>query len=82
MKHVKKASTAALQFVPLLIILMLLPFLLAFDSVMYWVARPSCLNCGSLSGFLQSSSLSVFVVSSFIGELGIGRYRFGKKKHG
>lgn len=72
--------TWTIKLTPVLIILALMPVLLAFDSIMYWVTRPTCLNCGSLTGFLQNGSLSVFVVSNYIGELGIGGYSFGKKK--
>lgn len=82
MKSEVPEQKAFLKYFPLIIILALMPLMLAYDSVMYWVTRPSCLNCGSLGSFLQNGSLSVMMVSKYIGELGFGGYSFGKKKHG
>lgn len=76
-----RLQEAVLRIIPLMIVLLLLPFLLAFDSLMYWMTRPTCLGCGSLTGFLQTSSLSVFMVSAMIGEINLMGYSFGKKNH-
>jgi hypothetical protein len=71
-----------IRYFPIVIIVALLPFMLTFDTLVYWLTRPSCLNCGSLGSFLQNNSLSFAMVSNYVGELGIGGYTFGKKKHG
>jgi hypothetical protein len=82
MKNESTVRTLFAKFFPLILIVALLPVLVAYDSVMYWLTRPSCLNCGSLGSFLQNGSLSVMMVSTYVGEIGLGGYRFGKKKHG
>lgn len=81
MKALDILHTAATKLLPLLVILVLLPVLLSFDTIMYWVGRPTCLNCGSLPEFLQNSSLTFHVVSTYVGELNILGYKFGSKKH-
>lgn len=53
--------------IPLLVFFLALPVILAFDSIMYFLTKPACLNCGSLIGFLQSGSLSVFLLTSITG---------------
>lgn len=50
-----------LLFLPILLIL---PFVIAFDSLMYFITRPSCLNCGNLVEFLKTASLSVFLLGN------------------
>lgn len=46
----------------LLGILLLVPFLLIFDSLVYFITRPACLNCGNLVEFLKEASLTVFLL--------------------
>ncbi|MBI4008938.1 hypothetical protein HY357_01780 [Candidatus Roizmanbacteria bacterium] len=48
-----------LLFVP---ILLLLPVIVVFDTLMYFITRPACLNCGNLVEFLKSSSLTIFIL--------------------
>lgn len=56
--------------IPVLLLTLLLPFMLTFDSVMYFVTRPTCLNCGSLGEYVRTSSLSVGVIGAMVGQLG------------
>ncbi len=56
-----------------LVVIILIPFIIVFDSLFYFITRPSCLNCGSIVEFLRSSSLTVM----FLGSLG---YQFKKTK--
>ena len=60
----------AVFFLPILLIL---PFILAFDALVYFITRPACLNCGNLLEFLKSASLTVFLLG------GVG-YKFRQKK--
>jgi len=59
----------AVFFLPMLLIL---PFILAFDALVYFITRPACLNCGNLLEFLKSASLTVFLLG------GVG-YKYKKK---
>lgn len=70
MKAVQKLKKIFFMIVPLLIFSLLLPFLLAFDSIMYWVTRPTCLNCGSIADYLRTSSLSAGMAVGVVGSLG------------
>jgi len=45
-------------------ILLILPFVIAFDSLIYFITRPSCLTCGNLVEFLKTASLTVFLLGS------------------
>lgn len=56
--------------IPLLLLTLLLPFLLAFDSIMYWITRPTCLNCGSLGEYVRTSSLSAVMIGSMLSNAG------------
>lgn len=56
---------------PVALLALLLPFLLAFDSVMYFVTRPTCLNCGSLGEYVRTSSLSVGMIAGIVSQLGV-----------
>lgn len=56
--------------IPLLLLTLLLPFLLAFDSIMYWITRPTCLNCGSLGEYVRTSSLSAVMIGSMLNSAG------------
>ncbi|MBP9798217.1 hypothetical protein KBC70_03670 [Candidatus Woesebacteria bacterium] len=56
--------------IPVLLLALLLPFMLTFDSVMYFVTRPTCLNCGSLGEYVRTSSLSVGVIGAMVSQLG------------
>jgi len=58
----------------LLPVLLILPFVVIFDSLVYFITRPACLNCGNLLEFLKSASLTIFLLG------GIG-YKL-KKNHG
>ncbi|OGK15346.1 hypothetical protein A2774_03370 [Candidatus Roizmanbacteria bacterium RIFCSPHIGHO2_01_FULL_39_12c] len=51
----------ALLFLPTLLIL---PIVILFDSLMYMITRPSCMSCGSLTEFLKTASLSVFLLAN------------------
>ncbi len=57
-------------FLPLILVL---PFVVIFDTLVYFITRPACLNCGNLVEFLKSASLSVFLLGGVIG------YKFKKK---
>lgn len=61
----------ALLFLPVLLVL---PFVIAFDSLTYFITRPSCLSCGNLVEFLKSASLTTFLIS------GIAGYKLKKEK--
>lgn len=54
-------------------VLLILPLVIAFDSLYYLITRPSCLNCGNLLEFLKGASLTVFL----LGNLG---YKLKNKK--
>lgn len=43
----------------LLLTLLILPFIFALDLFYFTLARPGCAACGSLSGFLSTSSLTM-----------------------
>lgn len=45
-------------------VLLLVPFLVLFDSLIYFITRPSCLNCGNLIEFLKGASLTVFMLGN------------------
>jgi hypothetical protein len=45
-------------------VFLLAPFLLTFDSLYYLIVRPSCLQCGALTDFLRSQSLTAAMLSS------------------
>ncbi len=53
-----------LLFVPVLIIL---PLVIIFDTLLYFITRPACLNCGNLVEFLKNASLSVALIGSVVG---------------
>ncbi len=76
----KMAQKIIMKLVPLVIVVAVLPFALSFDSLMYWLTRPSCLNCGSLVGFLQTNSLTAGMIVGLVGQVKIGRYSFGRKR--
>lgn len=78
--HMKIVTATLVRLVPALILIVLLPFAVSFDSIMYWLTRPSCLNCGSLMGFLQTHSMTAGVVAGLVGHVKIGGYSFGRKK--
>ena len=59
----------AVFFLPILLIL---PFILAFDTLVYFITRPACLSCGNLLEFLKTASLTVFLLG------GVG-YKLKKK---
>lgn len=46
------------------VVILLSPLLITFDSVHYLIIRPSCLNCGNLTQFLQNQSLTAAMLSS------------------
>lgn len=81
MTKTERVLEALVRIIPIVIVVALLPLFVTFDTLVFWITRPSCLNCGSLGSFLQNNSLSFVMVSTYIGQLGIGRYTFGKKKH-
>ena len=60
----------AVFFLPILLIL---PFILAFDTLVYFITRPACLSCGNLLEFLKSASLSVGLIGGYFG------YKFKRK---
>ena len=47
----------------LLLTLLILPFIFALDLVYFTLARPGCAACGSLSGFLSTSSLTLTMIN-------------------
>jgi hypothetical protein len=70
MMKVQRLHHILLLIIPGLLLALLLPFLLAFDSIMYMVTRPTCLNCGSLAEYVRNSSLSAVMVGGMINQLG------------
>lgn len=54
----------ALLFLPVLLVL---PFIAVFDTLIYFITRPACLNCGNLVEFLKTSSLSISLISTTLG---------------
>ncbi len=70
MKIMQRVQHAFLLVIPVLLLALLLPFLLAFDSVMYMITRPTCLNCGSLGEYVRSSSLSARIIAGMATQLG------------
>lgn len=46
----------------LLLTLLILPFIFALDLFYFTLARPGCAACGSLSGFLSTSSLTISII--------------------
>ncbi|OGK23980.1 hypothetical protein A2954_07440 [Candidatus Roizmanbacteria bacterium RIFCSPLOWO2_01_FULL_37_12] len=51
----------AIFFLPILLIL---PIVIAFDSLIYFITKPSCLSCNTLPDFLRTASLSVFLLTN------------------
>lgn len=43
------------------------PLLVAYDSIIYLLTRPTCLNCGDLVGFLRSGSLTASLFATTLG---------------
>lgn len=70
MTATQKVHHFLLLAIPVLLLALLLPFMLTFDSVMYFVTRPTCLNCGSLGEYVRTSSLSVGVIAGMASQLG------------
>ncbi|OGK23679.1 hypothetical protein A3A46_02020 [Candidatus Roizmanbacteria bacterium RIFCSPLOWO2_01_FULL_37_13] len=54
----------AVFFLPILLIL---PFVFAFDTLIYFITRPACLSCGNLIEFLKTASLSVALIGGVFG---------------
>ncbi len=53
------------NFILIIPVLLVVPFLVLFDTVFYFITRPSCLSCGNLLEFLKGASLTVaFLVST------------------
>ncbi|PJE60753.1 hypothetical protein COU86_02545 [Candidatus Roizmanbacteria bacterium CG10_big_fil_rev_8_21_14_0_10_36_26] len=48
------------------LLLFLLPVIVIFDLLYYLINRSSCLNCGNLSQFFSTSSLSAFLIGGFL----------------
>lgn len=44
--------------------LVVLPLILVFDSIIYFITRPSCFNCSNLVEFLKNGSLTVFLIGN------------------
>lgn len=64
MKAVRSISRLGFALVPLLFLVLILPISFTFDSLNYWMTRPTCLNCGSLVEYLKTSSLSAAMVAA------------------
>jgi hypothetical protein len=47
-------------------LIFLLPLLVAFDVIIYFATRSSCLTCGNIGEFIRTSSLSFFTVVGFV----------------
>ncbi len=73
--YLKKGGKILKKALCLLPVLLILPFLLTYDSLTYFITRPTCLNCGSLLDFLKNASLTVFLLGGTIG------YKLNKDKH-
>lgn len=56
-------------------IFLIIPVIIVFDSLVYFLTRPACLNCGNLIEFLKNASLTVFLLA------GLG-YQWKKNKNG
>ncbi len=44
-------------------VFMVIPIVAIFDCIIYFVTRPACLTCNTLPEFLQTASLTVFLLS-------------------
>lgn len=42
--------------------LLVIPFLVVFDTLVYFITRPSCLSCGNVIEFLKGASLTVYFI--------------------
>jgi hypothetical protein len=69
MQDTNKTSTKLLRSLPIFLVL---PFVALFDTLIFFITKPSCLTCSTLPDFLQTASLSMFLLTS------IG-YKFVKK---
>ena len=61
------------NFILIIPVLLVVPLLVLFDTVFYFITRPSCLSCGNLLEFLKGTSLTVAVLT-------VTGYSFRKKK--
>jgi hypothetical protein len=52
---------------------LIIPLVIIFDSVVYFITRTACLNCGNLVEFLKNASLTVFLLG------GVGYKLRGKR---
>ncbi|OGK10422.1 hypothetical protein A2767_06535 [Candidatus Roizmanbacteria bacterium RIFCSPHIGHO2_01_FULL_35_10] len=57
----QKSLKKAFFFLPILLVL---PFVIAFDSLIYFITKPSCLSCNTLPEFLKTASLSIFLLTN------------------
>lgn len=69
MQDAKKTSNQFLRSIPVFLVL---PLVVVFDSLVYFITKPSCLSCNTLPNFLQTASLSMYLLTT----LG---YKFLKK---
>jgi NADH:ubiquinone oxidoreductase subunit 3 (subunit A) len=58
---------------PNIFVIFLVPFIVVFDAIVYFVTKPSCLTCSTLPEFLKTASLTIFLLTS------VG-YKFRKDK--
>jgi hypothetical protein len=58
---------------PNIFVIFLVPFVIIFDAIVYFVSRPSCLTCNTLPEFLRTASLTVFLLTT-------AGYKFKKNK--
>jgi len=56
-------------------LLLILPLTLAFDAIAYLINGSTCLQCSNLLESFKTTSLSVFLIASFLG------YKLTKKKN-
>lgn len=65
--YFKKFEFSPKKLVFFLPILLILPFVMAFDSLIYFITRPSCMSCNTLPEFLKTASLSVALIGNMVG---------------
>lgn len=67
MMYLKKYPFSLKKTFLFLPIILILPFIVIFDSLIYFITRPSCLTCWNLVEFLKTASLTTFILSSQMG---------------
>lgn len=61
MQDAKKTSNQFLRSIPVFLVL---PLIVIFDTLIYFITKPSCLSCNTLPNFLQTASLSTHLLTT------------------